>query len=831
MKYSKAFEWGLYIMKSKRFLMKALMFLPLFGMVLTGCDRGGSSNSNYPDALDEEPAPEPITINDEGKQDTIFYSDDYFKHRATRYNPHLATLSIYSAKYSMNPGNPDNPEDTNWYNHQSDRLAKFWNVIGFTDSQFNEDYYTRTSFDTIGIGCSQRVIQEGSNTFTVIACTVRSGGYFFEWENNVYLGDGSKSDYMHEGWYNAANRVISFIETYLGYLKTNNLLQTEQIKLWLSGFSRGGAVMNITGGLLDNKLGMDDIETRHHVFEGVSLKREDILVYTFEAPQGANLNSETVEAPRNELYYNIFNIVNQNDLVTKVAMSRYGFTRFGIDKFIVTEFFDPNSISFDRRFVKCLAREYDPDYNWTADDFTTYGIQYSTLLSEPDTVLQVIDWAVSMGQGEFPKVIYNDTNKQNYDANIVLNLLMDRAIDNLGDRQNYCDSFQTFACNLMHYMMADCKDPDALTWQSLAIMVAIQALGYVVLGPAVGLITDLDLSAITGCTSSDVYFALNILGNVFLEYPTEVISIAKGIGDVFHNHDTQLNVFHAQAQDSYYIQWYNHNNQTEQIRLVRYRDNSELVRFECIDINEARIYVNGDGRSCLPSLRRSRRWAMSATLFQTWHIHYTKTSRYARSFSWFDGFAVGIYNYASYHRLEVFVPSFYDFTYHFYDHSWSVWHHVKITRWTYNTNENDNRTGYTVIDDWYNCDSDVFEQNYEKDSEYETDLLSDIGGMTFDFTKNYHKVLSITSANKIDIDVDFFSNDTKYTHLKAVTSGPFNDYIEIYYDDLKVAEGDADRITFIENSYSRIRFDKCDGAKDPWLIKWVLNLMYEAIYK
>ena len=791
-------------MKMKKFFKSLLLIAPMFGMLLTSC--GGQP---IEPAMDEEPMPEPITITDEGKDDTIFYSDNYFKHKATRYNSHLATLSIYMAKYSMNPGNPDSPDDKDWYEHQSDRVAKFWTTIGFNSPYFNEDYYTRTSFDTIGIGAAYRKIKEGNNEFTVIACTVRSGGYFFEWENNVFLGDGSNSDYNHEGWYNAANRVIAFIGEYLKYLKDNNLLETQQIKLWLSGFSRGGAVMNLTGGLLDNKLGMDDSKTRYEIYDGVNLKREDVMVYTFEAPQGANFNSKNNAAkPHDELYYNIFNIVNPNDLVTKVAMQRYGFTRFGIDKFITTKFFDPDPFDANRRFVKALARDYDPDYNWTADDFTTYGISYSTLLQNPDNITQVIDWATA--GVDFPKVIYNDTNKQNYDANIVLDVLIDRAIDTLGDRQSYCDHFQDFARKLMHCMMPDCKQKDALTWKELVIMVAIQALGYVVLGPAAGLITDLDLETLTGCTASDVYFALDIAGNVFLEYPTEVISLAKGIGDVFDNHSTQLNVFHAQAQDSYYIKRFNKEYQLGQIRLVPYRDNSELVRFECIDINEAHIYVNGDQK-----LYVDNRDDVSANGQQL-----TGTQIYTL----FDGFAVGIYNYTDYHRLEVFVPSFYDFKYHFYDHSWNVWHHVIITRWTYNTNENNNRTGYTVVDDWYNFDSDVFEENYSKDSEYETDLLSDIGGMTWEFTHD----LYISAKNKIDIDIDFVSNGTKFSHLKAVVNPPLYDYIEIYYDDLKIGEGNSDEIKYILVPYETIQFGSGDNAKNPLLIKWVFNMMFEV---
>ena len=806
-------------MSKKRVFRSILWLLPVLGMIVTSCNKNSNNPSepDYSDVEDEEPIPEPIIISDQGKDDTIFYSDDYFKHKATRYNSHLATLSIYMAKYSQNPGNPDNPDDKDWYEHQSDRVANFWTTIGFSEPRFNEDYYTKTSFDTIGIGAAYRKIKEGNNEFTVIASTVRSGGYFYEWENNVWLGDGSKSDYNHEGWYNAANRVIKFIGDYIAALQKEGLLETKQIKLWLSGFSRGGAVMNITGGLLDNKLGMDDRETRNKIFEGVSLKREDLLVYTFEAPQGANFNSQNNAAkPHDELYYNIFNIVNPNDLVTKVAMQRYGFTRFGIDKFITTEFFDPKVFEFNRQYLKALAHDYDSDYSLTADDFTTYGIDYSDILTDPNKIALLLYWAVS--DGDFPEFISEDNTKRNYDANIVIDMLIDRAIDNLGSRDSYCRNFQTFARNLMHYMMPDCKDESTLTWKSLVIMVAVQALGYVVLGPAAGLITDLSLEEITGCTSAEVGFALSIVGDVFIQYPTEVISLAKCISDVFHNHDTQLNIFHAQAQDSYYIKYHN-KNQINPIRLVKYRTNSEYVRFECKDINEAHIWVNGDKVIYVneEDSQANAEHELSFTDFSSTKIYTCD-----------KGYAVGTYSYATEHGMEVFVPSFYDFKYHFYDHSWKPWHLVRIIRWTYNTNENDNRTGRTIVDEYFNCDSDVFEGNYEKDSDYETDLLADLTDTEWKFN-----ITDITRHARIDVDVKFVSDDRSFSHIKGVVSGDNNDYFELYYDDIKAGEGnDYDKtMTWTDIDYCVIRFLGGDGSSDVDLIIWLYREAYQTNYQ
>ena len=120
---------------------------------------------------------------------------------------------------------------------------------------------------------------------------------------------------MHEGWYNAANKTIDYINE---YISANRI--TGKIKVWIAGFSRGGATANLAAGLLDNKILNDE-----EIFSNdVTLTRDDLYAYTFEAPQGANYNSETVEKPGSELYNNIYNVVNPNDLVPKGQPQRSG---------------------------------------------------------------------------------------------------------------------------------------------------------------------------------------------------------------------------------------------------------------------------------------------------------------------------------------------------------------------------------------------------------------------------------------------------------------------------------------------------------------------------
>ena len=102
---------------------------------------------------------------------TIFYSDDYFRHSSTEYNPHLATLSCIMTNFSVPLDNPSSL-DSDWYLKQPKRLFGFFSSIGFKDFETNEDYVSRSRFDSIGVGCANRQVDD----YTVIGVGIRSGG-------------------------------------------------------------------------------------------------------------------------------------------------------------------------------------------------------------------------------------------------------------------------------------------------------------------------------------------------------------------------------------------------------------------------------------------------------------------------------------------------------------------------------------------------------------------------------------------------------------------------------------------------------------------------------
>ena len=376
-------------------------------------------------ASDNRPIGKPTFSSD------IYFSQSYFEHSSYEYDPHLATASLCLAISTYTDYPPFTEE---WYLTQPKNVKATLESIGFNSFTTNEDYLQTARFDSIGLCAAKKEFSD----YTIVAVAPRSGGYFSEWANNMHLGDGSKSDYMHEGWYDAANKLIDFM---IGYVDDNQITGT--VKLWMAGFSRGGAATNIAAGLIDNKLNNSE-----KLFKNASLVKENVYAYTFEAPQGANVNSKTIKAPRDSLYGNIFNVVNPNDVVAKVAMSEYGFTRFGVDKFITTEFYDSKNFKKNRQTFKAfhdILNQTD-ELVYSGDRFVTVGLQIEHFFKSALIIPGIID----MIEQDPDDVI--DHTKANYDANIATTILLEEFTSRLGSRDNYAKKFQTPVENLMLFM-------------------------------------------------------------------------------------------------------------------------------------------------------------------------------------------------------------------------------------------------------------------------------------------------------------------------------------------------------------------------------------------
>ena len=592
----------------------------------------------------------------------VYYSNHFFLKPSTTYDPHLATVSMVatdkSGAFSTIKEGATKEEIDQWCLDQPAKLREFFMTIGFEDFDTNLDYINRTAFDSIGVAAASREVidPDTKETFTLIAVVPRSGSYFREWSNNIWLGDGTESDYMHEGWYKAANRMNSYIKE---YVNTKNI--TGRVKLWMAGFSRGGATVNLAAGLLDNKLDKGEA-----VFDnGATLAHDDIFAYTFEAPQGANVNSKTVKSPKDAIYNNIWNIINPNDLVPKVAMSGFGFTRFGTDKFITTYFFDPEGFENNRWVFKALYDSIGGNLNdYKADNFQMYGTTVGTMTKNISaTIGATLAGTIVAGGYTASKLdwIKKDDTKAGYDSNIACTILLEELVEQLGSREEYAQKIQPGLRELMKLVMVDqdgqmsqnikdlLKDlPLAVVYCSLASKISPKLSEEV--GASYARAKGNELLNL----SSGMYqpFIKAVLGT-WNNKPNELISVAKQMSEIFQNHNTYVTIAHMMAQDSYYID--RENTKGRGLFLVPLRDSAEMFRVSCNGMNDNSLWL-GDTQQVVRL--EGTKWGKSKVVQCD------------------PGYAVGYYSYATNEKTEMFAPLGKRYCVGMKDHSKKCWSHT-----------------------------------------------------------------------------------------------------------------------------------------------------------
>ena len=547
----------------------------------------------------------------------VYFSQSYFEHSAYEYDPHLATASMC---FIASSGTDYGPYDEQWYLKQPQYIKAFLETLGFDSVTTNEDYLQTARMDSIGLCVGKKQYSD----YTVIAVAPRSAGYYSEWANNFHLGDGSKSDYMHEGWYNAANKLINFVGDYI----TQNQV-TGRIKLWMSGFSRGGATTNVAAGLIDGRL-----DKGEKIFnDKVSLKREDVFAYTFEAPQGANVNSKTIKLPRDPIYGNIWNIINPNDVVPKVAMSEYGFTRFGIDRFITTRFYDPYNFANNRRTYLALYSSINQtdEVTYAADDFQMFGLKVEDFLK----ILTIIPAVIDMFEGDYGDI--RDNTKKNFDGNITTTLFIEELTSNLGNRNNFVKKFQTPLENLMLIM----KDEKISNMPSTPLLFLKLLFIAVFNNCLTRLFASEDaIKKEAGSYASRISELLSVfvgpLVSAYWERPNELISIAFRITQLFQNHFPDITLGHMQAQDSYYVDAYNANH-SNKINLVPLRNNADFGRMKFFGFNDLGLRLD--------SKKGKRVVNVEGHVFGKSDIEDCD-----------DEYAVGYYSYITEEKMELFMP-------------------------------------------------------------------------------------------------------------------------------------------------------------------------------
>lgn len=311
-----------------------------------------------------------------------YYDDNYFKESSYVYNEHLATMSL-----CLDLSAWGSEEETD-YTRKMKNAEELLNELGFVGFDHNYTDFTmdgvngKPTKDSVGVVAANKLICFDGEEYTLIALAVRGGGYESEWASNFKVGASGD----HQGFSEARDIVITFLEEYIREQELNG-----NIKLWITGYSRAAATANMVAGAIDNG---------NVSLDGCHLELENLFAYTFETPAGVQ-KSKVGDAK----YKNIFNIINRNDPVPRVAPDIWEFDRYGVDHYIYAPEADGADVYQEKAAVMLdRYQEMEGYEGYAVDDFQMKKITltgWNPLLGQLNPIIIVDDMDDNRSQGVF----------------------------------------------------------------------------------------------------------------------------------------------------------------------------------------------------------------------------------------------------------------------------------------------------------------------------------------------------------------------------------------------------------------------------------------------
>jgi Cellulose binding domain./von Willebrand factor type A domain. len=333
---------------------------------------------------------------------TFFYEDNYFMTPATEYNASLATMSMCFAMTAF-----VSESRTPQYANAIDLLEK----CGFEGIEANRYFKEEPNIDTMGVVIGYKNIATVDGEFTVIALATRGAGYGNEWAGNFKVGSSGN----HYGFGKAKDLAKAFLDDYVA---AHSRDFRGDVKLWMTGYSRAAATVNLLAGEITKAGKIGEANQ-------ISVSKENIYAYCFEPPKGLSSSvCSTAEARR---YTNIHNIVNPNDFVPNVAMSGWGFLRYGVDEAVIPDV--RTDASYRNRAAKMMAiyseiggREINASYVSLSDyenhlDEVFEGIVEKgkeEFLSGARSVSSFVQNALALDEWDDPNGAYQPTLKKDF---------------------------------------------------------------------------------------------------------------------------------------------------------------------------------------------------------------------------------------------------------------------------------------------------------------------------------------------------------------------------------------------------------------------------------
>lgn len=289
------------------------------------------------------------------------YDDGWFSGDSYEYNHKLALLALNISMASFNSFNKDD---------RSENIRAMLGNCGFKTKSYG---YGTEGYDTAAVEMARKTVTKNGESCTVVIAAIRSGNYGMEWGGNMRIGSGEN----HLGFDIAKETVLNYINDYFADEKISG-----RVKLLIPGYSRGGSIANLIGAELDDGSYRKSLKKADNI-KNISLAKNDIYVYTFEAPQCTKKSGAD-----GKIYGNIFNIMNPNDYVPKFVMKDWGFSRYGVEYYLPSAENCSNYSSYYENVCKTfdtLMEDTDKksDSNfYSEEDSRSVGAMFDSLMSK-----------------------------------------------------------------------------------------------------------------------------------------------------------------------------------------------------------------------------------------------------------------------------------------------------------------------------------------------------------------------------------------------------------------------------------------------------------------
>ena len=269
------------------------------------------------------------------------YNEKWFEKNADIFDLNLAKMSICTAMSAAHVN--------------ENYITSLYRDLQFPEERIISDYPAPTS-SSIGYSIASKNIAgfKGEN-YTLLVCAVRGGGYETEWVDNFNVGTSGN----HKGFDAQGIKVFNAVKEYIEENTEAYHIDTNHLKIWITGYSRAAATANIAAHYLSQTYG-----------------NLNVFAYCFETPQG--YLKKTSDKPDT----NIFNLVNKLDLVPYLALEKWGFGRYGIT------YYYPSAMS-------------TADYN---EDKRAMAVEYGFIYGQA-TSTQAVFYVAKEGKKQAPFLI------------------------------------------------------------------------------------------------------------------------------------------------------------------------------------------------------------------------------------------------------------------------------------------------------------------------------------------------------------------------------------------------------------------------------------------